>query len=97
MLLFDTNVLVYAANKDSTFHLPCRRRLDDARGDPSPAFLIWSICYEFLRVTTHQDHFTPAVLGTQSAHRQWWRFPSMVRSASAPQGLSISMPILQIA
>lgn len=53
MLLFDTNVLVYAANRDSPFHLPCRRRLADARRGPSPVFLTWSICYEFLRVTTH--------------------------------------------
>ena len=53
MLLFDTNVLVYAANRDSTFHRPCRRRLGEARRDPSPAFLSWSVCYEFLRVTTH--------------------------------------------
>lgn len=53
MLLFDTNVLVYAANKDSSFHLPCRQWLGEARKDPSPTFLTWSVCYEFLRVTTH--------------------------------------------
>lgn len=53
MLVFDTNVLLHAANKDSEFHLPCRRRLDAARRDPSPAFLTWGICYEFLRVSTH--------------------------------------------
>ncbi len=53
MLLFDTNVLVYAANRDSTLHLPCRRRLAEARRDPTPAYLTWSVCYEFLRVTTH--------------------------------------------
>ena len=54
MLVFDTNVLMYAANKDSEFHLPCRRRLDEARQDPLPAFLTWGICYEFLRVSTHR-------------------------------------------
>ena len=54
MLVFDTNVLMYAANKDSEFHLPCRRRLEEARQDPLPAFLTWSICYEFLRVSTHR-------------------------------------------
>ena len=53
MLLFDTNVLVYAANRDSAWHLPCRERLGEARRDASPAFLTWSVCYEFLRVTTH--------------------------------------------
>ena len=52
MLLFDTNVLVSAANKDSSFHLPCRQWLAEVRRTPSPAFLTWSVCYEFLRVTT---------------------------------------------
>lgn len=53
MLLFDTNILVYAANRDSVWHLSCRQRLEDALLGPSPVFLTWSICYEFLRVTTH--------------------------------------------
>lgn len=53
MLVFDTNVLVDAANRRSEFHLTCRESLDHARRDPSPTFLTWSICYEFLRVTTH--------------------------------------------
>lgn len=68
MLLFDTNVLVYAANKDSSFHLPCSQWLAEAREGPSPAFLTWSVCYEFLRVTTHprvlQSPWSP-----QEAHR----------------------------
>ena len=54
MLVFDTNVLVYAANQDSEFHVPCRRWLDDARSEASPAFVTWNVCYEFLRVTTHR-------------------------------------------
>ena len=53
MLLFDTNVLVSAVNKDSSFHLPCSQWLAEVRRTPSPAFLTWSVCYEFLRVTTH--------------------------------------------
>lgn len=53
MLVFDTNILVYAANRDSEFHLPCRRRLEAVRQNPSSAFLTWGICYEFLRVSTH--------------------------------------------
>ena len=53
MLVFDTNILIYAANEDSSFHLPCRRFLDAARHGPSSAFLTWNICYEFLRVSTH--------------------------------------------
>ena len=53
MLVFDTNVLVYAVDQDSPFHAPCRDRVRRACSDPSPAFLTWNICYEFLRVTTH--------------------------------------------
>lgn len=53
MLVFDTNVLVYAVDEDSPFHEPCRARVVQAREGSSPAFLTWSICYEFLRVTTH--------------------------------------------
>ena len=53
MLVFDTNVLVYAADADSPFHAPCRDRVSRARLDASPAFVTWGICYEFLRVTTH--------------------------------------------
>lgn len=53
MLVFDTNVLVYAVDEDSPFHEASRARLTAARADASPAFLTWSICYEFIRVTTH--------------------------------------------
>ena len=53
MLVFDTNVLVHAADEDSAFHASCRDRVARARDDVSPAFVTWSICYEFLRVTTH--------------------------------------------
>ena len=57
MLVFDTNVLLHAADEHSDISAPCRRRLDDARRDPAPAFLTWSICYEFLRVSTHARVF----------------------------------------
>ncbi len=30
-----------------------RRALEQARVDPSPAYLTWSVCYEFLRTSTH--------------------------------------------
>ena len=57
MVVFDTNVLLYAADADSEFHEPCVRAVEAARRDPSPAFLTWNICYEFLRVSTHRRVF----------------------------------------
>ena len=53
MRVIDAKVLVYAANVDSLLHFPCRRLVDRECREPSPAFLTWSICYEFLRVATH--------------------------------------------
>ncbi len=57
MLVFDTNVLVHAADEHSDISVQCRSRLDEARRDPVPAFLTWSVCYEFLRVSTHPRVF----------------------------------------
>ncbi len=56
-MLFDTNVLLHAADEHSDVSLACRKRLDDARLDAVPAFLTWSVCYEFLRVSTHPSVF----------------------------------------
>lgn len=47
MLVFDTNVLVYAVDENSDFRDPCRQRLEKSRFNPSPVFLTWNICYEF--------------------------------------------------
>ena len=53
MLVIDTNILIYAADADSPYHPSCRDLIDRMRVDPSPAYLSWNICYEFLRVCTH--------------------------------------------
>ncbi len=53
MFVVDTNVLLYAADADSEAHETCRELLERWRGQPSPWFLTWSVCYEFLRVSTH--------------------------------------------
>ncbi len=57
MLAVDTNVLLYAANADSEFHEPCLSRLEGWRRDPSPTFLTWNVCYEFLKNATHPKVF----------------------------------------
>jgi toxin-antitoxin system PIN domain toxin len=57
MFVVDTNVLIYAADQDSEFHAPCRALLEQWRRQSSPWYLTWSICYEFLRVSTHPKVF----------------------------------------
>jgi uncharacterized protein len=53
VLAVDTNVLVYAADADSQFHVPCREWLERHRSRPDAWYTSWPILYEFLRVTTH--------------------------------------------
>lgn len=53
MLVLDTNILLYAADRQSEFHRPCHALVEQCRNDPAPDFLTWNICYEFLRVSTH--------------------------------------------
>ena len=55
MLVLDTNVLFYAVDGDSPFHAVRRYLVSRARRNGSRSFVTWSICYEFLRVTTHAD------------------------------------------
>lgn len=57
MLVVDTNVLIYAADVGSEFHEVCVEFLNGRRADPSPTYLTWNICYEFLRVTSHPRVF----------------------------------------
>lgn len=57
MFIVDTNVLIYAADRDSEFHESCRALLEQWRRQSSPWYLSWSICYEFLRVSTHPKVF----------------------------------------
>jgi hypothetical protein len=51
VLAVDTNVLVYAADADSQFHIACRDWLERQRA--RAWYTTWAILYEFLRVTTH--------------------------------------------
>jgi hypothetical protein len=53
MFVVDTNILVYAARRDSPFHGPCHEALERWRAQQGSWYATWSILYEFLRVTTH--------------------------------------------
>lgn len=57
MFVVDTNVLIYAADPDSEFHEVYRRQLQHWHQQPSPWYLTWPICYEFLRVSSHPRVF----------------------------------------
>ena len=77
MVVVDTNILLYAADRHSEFHAPCREWLDRQRTLPDAWYTTWPIIYEFLRITTHPRALrrpwkTPAawefIMGLFAAH-----------------------------
>lgn len=76
MLVVDTNILVYAADSDSPFHVPCRSWLESQRLKSEAWYATWSIVYEFLRVTTHAR-----VMRTPWTGAQAWSFVQAIRAA----------------
>jgi toxin-antitoxin system PIN domain toxin len=81
LLVVDTNVLVYAADADSPFHLSCLAWLQRQRTRPDAWFTTWPIIYEFLRITTHAR-----VMRTPWAAARAWSFVSALMRSP---GLSV--------
>ena len=84
MLTVDTNVLVYAADVDSQFHVPCRNWLERQRTRPDAWYTTSGILYEFLRVTTH-----PRVMRRPWTAPAAWKF---VAALLASPGLAVLVP-----
>ena len=57
MFVVDTNILLYAADRDSPEHEICRPLLETWRRQTTPWYLTWGIVYEFQRVATHPNVF----------------------------------------
>jgi hypothetical protein len=55
--LVDTNILVYAANRDCEEHRAAAAALARWLTGATPWVVTWSIVYEFLRITTHPRIF----------------------------------------
>jgi len=76
VFVVDTNILLYAADRDAPEHVKCRSLLESWREQSAPWYLTWGIVYEFLRVTTHPNIFRkPLALGDA------WTFVEAVLAA----------------
>jgi toxin-antitoxin system PIN domain toxin len=84
VLAVDTNILVYAADRVSQFHEPCRDWLQRRRQRPDAWYTTWPILYEFLRVTTH-----PRVLRRPWSVTAAWGFVTALLDSP---GLGILVP-----
>lgn len=87
VLVVDTNVLVYAADRDSQFHRACHSWLERQRVRAEAWYTTWPILYEFLRVTTH-----PRVMRRPWKAAAAWKF---ITTLLAAPGLSVLVPTEQ--
>jgi toxin-antitoxin system PIN domain toxin len=53
LFVVDTNVLLYAADRDAPAHGRCRELIESWRASARAWHVTWPIVYEFLRVITH--------------------------------------------
>jgi toxin-antitoxin system PIN domain toxin len=84
VVVVDTNILVYAADADSEWHVKSRDFIERRRRRPDAWFTTWPIIYEFMRVTTH-----PRVM------RKPWSAPrafSFVSALLGSPGLAMLVP-----
>ncbi len=69
MFVVDTNLLLYAVNRDAPDHARAHAIIEEYRRGDRLWFVTWSIVYEFLRVATHPRVF-PQPLALPAA-REW--------------------------
>jgi toxin-antitoxin system PIN domain toxin len=81
----DTNVLVYAADRDAGDHAVCRKRLERWRAQRPLWYVTWGIVYEFLRVVSH-----PQVMHKPWSARQAWGFVDALLEAPSLRVLTHS-------
>ena len=53
MFVVDTNILLYAADREAPEYAVCRQLLEGWRTQAPAWHLTWGVIYEFLRVSTH--------------------------------------------
>ncbi len=68
-MVFDTNVLIYAADDGGTYQEHCYRFLEQFVDGQEIGYIPWNVCYEFLRVSTH-----PRVFGRPLTPELAWDF-----------------------
>ena len=84
MFVVDTNILIYAVNRQSPFHGNCLAALNRWRVRAEPWHLTWGNCYEFLRAVTHRR----GLMSPLSAEQAWQFLAALIASP----GLNFLIP-----
>jgi hypothetical protein len=78
LFVADTNLLLYAANRQAPEHPAAKEMLRRWRSNSEAWFVTWSILYEFLRVATHPRIFEQPLTFTKA----WDFFAGLFTSPS---------------
>ncbi|CAN5917677.1 type II toxin-antitoxin system VapC family toxin [soil metagenome] len=80
MIALDTNLLVYAHRRESTFHDKARAAIEGLISSGSAWAIPWPCVHEFYGVVTNARAFTPASTITQASQQitEWRASPSLV-------------------
>ena len=80
MILFDANILLYAYDSQSEFHLVCREFFEETLSTPGPTALCWQSILAFLRIGTNSRLFPHAFSRTEVSTivSHWLAHPSVV-------------------
>ena len=91
MIAVDTNLLVYAHRRDSSFHDAARNTIEVLAEGKAAWAIPWPCVHEFLAVVTHPRIFSPPSTMEQAAEQvdAWLESPSSVLLGEAPDHWAI--------
>jgi toxin-antitoxin system PIN domain toxin len=80
MILPDLNLILYAYNRGSEFHLPAKEWWETTLSDPRPVALCWTVILGFIRLSTRSNVFREPlpVSAACSEVRAWLAQPQVV-------------------
>ena len=79
MIAVDTNILVYAHRKDSSFHQAAARVMKDLAEGRSAWAVPWACLHEFVGVVTHPRIYSPPSTRAEAIEQidSWMESPSL--------------------
>ena len=85
MIAVDTNILVYAHRRDSTWHDAAFARMTELAEGRSPWCIPWHCLHEFIAIVTHPRIYSPPSRLAQAVDQieAWFESPSVVLLAEA--------------
>lgn len=97
MIALDTNILVYAHRKDSTWHDEAARCLRTVAEADAPWAIPWPCLHEFYAIATHPRIYDPPSTPGQAADQieAWLESPRLVLIAESPACWKILKDLLQ--